>query len=173
MKKLLWVVSAVSLFAASTTLAWNRPNAVTLTLADAYYHFNAKRQIDNAAYPNAAIAFNFNERWAAELGFGVLNTNYHNTTGVHGDLYTLDGIYRFKPYWYLQPYIAAGIGVLGLKPQINTQPQYQGNVNVGIGTQLYADKMVALRVEARDLYTMNGGINDYMVNFGVSFQFGG
>lgn len=174
MKKLVLVTCLSSLLCASSILAaWNRPNAVTLNFADAYYHFDSKRHADNSAMPNLAIDYNFDERWAAELGFGVMNTNYHDTTGLRAVLYTFDGIYRFMSKGRFEPYVIAGIGALGMKPSIGTQAQYQGNVNAGIGTQFFADRMVALRVEARDLYTMSGGKNDYMINFGISFQFGG
>lgn len=172
MKKL-FILTLLSLISIPSAMAWNRSGATTLTLSDAYYHFDPKRQVNNSSMPNFAVAYNFNNRLAAELNVGILNTNYHNNMRVQGVLYTLDGLYRFMTQNHFEPYIIAGIGMLGLKPNINTQNQYQANVNAGVGTQFFADNMIALRLEARDLYTMSGGKNDVMVNFGVSFQFFG
>ncbi len=173
MKKLSLLTLVLGIMSINTAMAWNRPGAMTLTLADAYYHFDSKRHINNSSLPNVALAYNFDERYAAELNIGVLNTNYHNDTRLRGVLYTLDGLYRFTPHGHFESYIIGGIGMWGLKPSINTQSQYQANVNAGIGTQFFADNMIALRLEARDLYTLSGGKNDVMVNFGVSFQFFG
>jgi len=160
-------------FVSDVCIAENRPGATTFTLAAAYYHFSSARNLKNASLPNIALAYNFNERWAIEGGVGVINTNQRTTDqGVHGFLYTIDGLYRFKPHQHFEPYVLAGIGILGLKPNGNSN-EHQGNINAGIGAQFFADKSIALRAELRDVYTMSGGKNDWMANIGVSYLFDG
>jgi hypothetical protein len=167
------IISLFLLLVTPVVFAGNEPGVFTVTLADAYYHFSAKRHLDNAAMPNIALAYNFNSQWAAEFNMGVLNTDQSNSAelGVHGFLYTLDGIYRFMPRQHFEPYVLAGIGILGLKPNGNSAT-HQGSVNAGVGVQFFADDAIALRGEVKDLYTLSGGQNDWMVNVGVSFLMG-
>lgn len=169
-RNLFFLLAAISTSAAT---AGNYPGAVTLTLADAYYAFSTKRHIDNIAMPNFELAYNFDEIWAVEAGYGIINTDQKPALGnssVHGGLFTLDGIYRFTPGKMFEPYVLAGIGIIGLNPNGNDS-ENQGNINAGIGTQIFFDKTIALRGEVKDFYTMSGGKNDVMLNFGVSFLF--
>ena len=175
MKKMSLVAGLLGVIVMNSAVAGNRPEAVTLSLGGAYYHFSDTRNLQNPFMPNLALAYNFTDRWAIEGGLGNINTDQKNggTSSVHGMLYTVDGIYRFTPKNRFEPYVIAGVGVLNLKPTPGTSSQYQSNINAGLGTQFFADRIVALRGEVRDLYTMAGRKNDIMVNFGVSFVFGG
>ncbi|MCC2666251.1 MAG: hypothetical protein K0S63_167 [Gammaproteobacteria bacterium] len=163
-----------ALFFTNQVTAGNRPGATTLTLATAYYHFSSQRYLQNTALPNIALAYDFTDRWALEGGGGVVNTNQTSVLGglgVHGFLYTIDGIYRFQPYASCEPYLIAGMGMLAIR-QNGLDNNHQGNINAGIGTQVFFGDKIALRGEARDLYTTTGtGRNDYMANFGGSFLF--
>lgn len=170
MKKLLILCSL--LCACTSVFAANHADQTTFTLGAAYYHFAPKRNINNAVMPNAAIGYNFNDRWAAEFEVGNINTNQNNGPSEHAVLFLLDGIYRFTPKQYFQPYVIAGVGVMNLKPPVGNSNQYQNNVNAGIGTQFFADKSIAFKGEVRDLYTLSGGYNDYMINFGISYLMG-
>lgn len=156
--------------------AGNIPGAVTITAADAYYHFDTKRDLDNSAFPNLALAYNFTAHWAMEAGVGVLNTRQSEESGdrgVHGVLYTIDGIYRFIFCGHFEPYILGGIGLLTLVPN-GTDSEHPGNVNAGLGAQLFWGPTIAMRAEFRDVYQTTGNThNDYLLNFGVSFLFGG
>lgn len=175
-KKIVSLILSVSLF--NIAYAGNLPSSMTFTIADAYYHFDNKRDLKNTGVPNAAFAYNFNEHWAVEGSVAVINTEMDDNEddvdeddSVHGFLYMIDGIYRFNPYQHLEPYILAGIGVLGLKPNGN-DPIQSGAINAGIGTQLFFGDSIALRGEIRDVYTTTGSYkNDYLINVGVSFLF--
>ncbi len=156
--------------------ASNLPGAVTITLADAYYHFDNKRDLDNSAFPNISLAYNASQHWAIEAGAGVLNTRQSEESGgrgVHGVLYNVDGIYRFGVFGHFEPYILGGIGLLTLVPN-GTDSEHPGNVNLGLGAQLFWGPSIAMRAEFRDVYQTTGNThNDYMLNFGVSFLFCG
>ena len=175
MKKSISLLGCLILLS-NAAFAGNIPGAVTVTLADAYYHFDEKRHMDNSAMPNLAVAYNFTPQWAFEVMGGVLNSDLkpsHGDHGVHGSLYMVDAIYRFTPYGHLEPYLTAGIGFLTLVPN-GDDTEHAGAVNAGIGTQLFFGPTVAMRAEVRDIYDTTGDTrNDYMINFGVSFLFGG
>lgn len=174
MKKITLALFTLGMLAFSTTFAANRPGAVTFTPGVAYYHFANKRQLDNIPMPNASLAYNFNDQWAVEGFFGLINAdqNNFNRQGVHGGLYTIDTLYRLKPHGSLEPYVDAGIGIISMTPNGNNSEQ-QSVVNLGVGTEWFCDRSIALRGEARDVYTLRGGKNDVMLNFGVSFLMGG
>ena len=168
-------MSLFSLLTSYDAYATNRPGATTVTLAAGRYFFAQKRYLDNSNIPNIALAYNFNSTWAVEGSVGALNTNQKTRlggNGVHGFLYTVDALYRFKPKGMFEPYVALGVGVLGLTPNANNSIQ-QGNMNASIGTQIFFADSIALRGEVKDVYTMSGGKNDYMLNFGVSILMGG
>jgi OOP family OmpA-OmpF porin len=157
-----------------SVFAGNHPGAWTVTAGGGYYAFAAKRPIQSTGVPNAALAYDFTSRWAIEADIGVINTRQEapfSASGVHGGLYLLDGIYRFKPYKAFEPYLLGGIGMISLSPNGNNS-EHQGNVNVGIGTQFFMDSMLALRVDVRDIYTLSGGYNEGMLNCGISLLFG-
>ena len=176
MKKSIGLLGCFILLSNTAIFAGNIPGAVTVTVSDAYYHFDEKRKMDNSAMPNLAVAYNFNSHWAFEVAAGVLNTDLKPSKGdhgVHGMLYTVDGLYRFVPYGHLEPYVIAGIGMLSLSPN-GDDSEHPGNINAGIGTQLFWGPTVAMRAEIRDIFDTTGETrNDYMINLGVSFLFGG
>jgi len=154
-------------------MAGNRAGVVTLTPAVGYYVFSNQRQIKNTAIPNAAIAYNFNDKWAIEGTVGIINTqsNTAGLPGTHGTLYLVDGLYRIKPYKIIEPYLTAGVGALNLNNNYNNDALTQANINAGAGAQVFFTDCMAFRGEVRDLYTFVGGKNDVMFNLGLSLLF--
>lgn len=178
MKKRIFVLTSIAvatLVGSSFAMAGNRPGAVTVTVEDSYYHFANKRHIDNANVPNAAIAYDFDKNWAMEFGMGIINSHINRPAvnsqeGTHGYLYTLDGLYRFGTFSVFEPFVSFGVGELNVYPN-GYDSTHQGNINAGIGSQLFASDSIAFRGEIRDLYTLSGGKNDFMVGLGMSFLF--
>jgi OOP family OmpA-OmpF porin len=179
MKKIYCLLTCIgfcALLNVSPSLAGNKPGAITTTISGAYYYFAPSRRIKNTVIPNIALAYNMDKHWAIEANMGIINTDQKPSLGergVHGLLYSIDGIYRFTPHNRFEPYVIAGIGMLGLTPNPNNV-QHQGNINAGLGAQYFFGENVALRGELRDVYGTTGTAeNDVMINFGVSFLFGG
>lgn len=175
MKKIIMLAGMLSIVAtASSVLAANNAGVITLTGAAASYHFDPNRKLNTAVMPNAALAYNATEKLAVEAGYGSISTNINNGGTEHVNLYMVDGIYRFAVKGYFQPYVIAGVAVMSVIPQIRHQLQVQSMVNAGLGTQFFMDEVLALRAEVRDLHTISSaGRNDVMLNFGISYLFGG
>jgi hypothetical protein len=177
MKKSILMVALISGLFSLTALAGNHPGAFTFTVGGAYDFWAADRNMHNAwLIPTAALAYNFDENWGIEGGYGTFETTQSTLGGgnsVSGDLYTVDGLYRFNNVFHcLEPYVSAGVGVYHINPN-GSNAQNQGNINAGVGTEVFFDKSVALRGEVRDIYTWAGSKNDVTIGFGVSFLFGG
>ena len=175
-KALLAGLSVIALCVSSFASADPRPGAVSIRLADGYVFFAHKRNLENTSTPTIELGYEFNDKWGAKLGTTVINTNttgYAYNLGVHGFIYTLDGVYKFTSHGNFVPYALAGVGVTSINPKVSNDPNNQANVNAGIGTHYFIDPSISLNAEAKDLYTLSGGKNDVMLTAGVTFFFGG
>lgn len=155
------------------SLLTNQPGEITLTFAGGSYRFAHKRQLNNTSIPFLGLAYNFDSNWATELSWISFDTIQKATgQGVVGNLFMLDGIYRFQSTkCHFQPYVIAGIGNLGLKTGRSHSTQ-QGDVNAGLGVQWFGDYFLAFRGEVRDVYTTTTGTNDWMALLGINFLWG-
>src|SRR5579883_596496 len=166
--------SFFSLTFSSTSYAFHRAGAASFSFGEGHYSFDPKRHIDNTSIPFVALGYDLTEHWGAEALVSIFTTDQDNSTGnnqqVDGALFLLDAVYHFSPFKLLQPYVLAGVGILGLNPNGN-EAHNQGNLNAGIGTELFASKSIAFRVEARDIHTTAGGKNDVLVDGGVAILF--
>jgi len=166
----------MSVLVSAPAVAYNKAGTVTLTTSAGYDFFASRRNLqDTFVLPTVALAYNIDPTWALEGSYGtVLDTKRSNSAGgghTRGGLYLVDGLYRFEQHAMLQPYVSAGVGLLYLNPN-GTDATNQMNVNAGVGAQAFFAESVALRGEVKDLYTMAGGKNDLLVDFGVSFLMG-
>jgi OOP family OmpA-OmpF porin len=120
--------------------------------------------------PFVALGYRFSDRWGIEGISSVLHTDFKtpNAKQINGNLFAINGIYYFPSSRLMEPYILAGPGVTRLDPN-GSEAYSKGNVNVGVGAQIFIDKLIAFRLEARDIYTLTGGKNDVLLSAGVSF----
>jgi outer membrane protein W len=155
----------------SHTYASNRAGALSLTLGGGVVDFSSKRHIDNTGYPFIAMGYQFTDRLGIEGLFAGFITRSHRPVDdnrqVRGAMGLVDGTYHFSPLRMFEPFVLAGVGMTGMNPN-GTDADVQGNVNAGVGVQIFLDKSFALRFEARDLYTTVEGKNDVLFNAGVT-----
>ena len=160
--------------------AQSRPGALSFTFGGGYEYFASKRRMENTGLGFFALGYDFTEHWGLEGFLAGFRTNFQRNVGdnsrIGGTLFAVDGIYHFNPdcllppSYTLQPYLLAGFGVTGLNPN-RTDANNEGNINAGLGLALSLHHAVALRLEARDFYTIVGGKNDVIVDGGISFIF--
>jgi OOP family OmpA-OmpF porin len=169
-------ISIVSIASCASVFAMNKAGDITLNVGGGYDIFSSRRHIENSGVPTLALGYNFTDQWGIEGLFGAFNTNskanYNNGKHVNGWMFAVDGLYHFTPYQLLQPYVFAGPGLMSFNPNGN-DANNQGNINAGAGLQFFVADMVALRLEARDIYTFVGGYNDVFLNGGVTIFFRG
>lgn len=175
MKKILTHVclGLASIVCFSSGYAATRANTMTVTLGGGYEYFASKRHIDNTAVPFGILGYNFTDHWGIEGLLGVINSNTFKTNTkqhVHGGLFLVDGLYHFSDYKNVEPFVLAGVGITGLDPN-GEDARNEGNINAGAGVLWFANEMIALRLEVRDIYTINGGKNDVMLGGGVTMMF--
>lgn len=164
-------LAIVFAFAFPNGYATTKDNRFTFTLGAGYDYFAGKRKITNSDVPLAIAGYQFNKNWGIEGLLGIINSTSRQSTtngkAVHGALFLLDGIYFFSHYSTIEPFVLAGVGIQGLSPNGN-DARNEGNINAGAGLAWFVSPTVALRVEARDVYTAVGGKNDVMVDGGLT-----
>lgn len=178
MKKLNSLIAAVcvgvlSVAAYSTAYAGSRAGTATFTVGGGYYYFASKRNIDNTGFPFVGAGYNFTDNWGIDAILGNFTTDsnrsYENGQEVNGTIFLVDGVYHFsQPNRGFEPYLLAGVGILGMNPNGN-EANNEANINAGLGALVFANEVVAFRMEARDLYTIRGGKNDVFLDGGVTF----
>jgi len=175
--KALFALACVScvLFASSSTLyAESRPGALTVTLAGGADFFSKKRGLNNTGVGFLGVGYDFTKHWGIEALLGFFQPSFtHPQPGgrqINGTLFSFDGMYHFNAYQLLEPYVLAGIGVIGMNPSLH-DANNETNLNGGLGVAFFIHPAIALRIEARDFYTMVGGKNDVLVDAGVTVLF--
>lgn len=177
-KKIFFSVAFItSLFSIHNVHADNRPGAIVLTPSVGAYLFNSNRGVENNPLYNIGLGYDFNRAWSVEALAGLVPTSAKGVSNqnINAKLYTIDGIYHLNMNNIpLVPYILAGGGFLDGIANLNTNdPNTQANVNAGAGLEYFLGNSVALRSDVRDIYTMNTGKSDLLVNVGVSLLLGG
>lgn len=148
-------------------------NSLSFIIGGGEDFFSSKRHIKNPSVPFVAVDYNFTCQWGIEALVGFFNTtftgDFDNGTQTNGNLVLIDGIFRFSPYHFVQPYLLAGVGITSLSSN-RTDANNQGNINAGVGVQFRVNEVVSFRADVRDLYTLVGGKNDVFVGAGVVFD---
>lgn len=171
------ITATLGILSTVPAAATNLPGSVTVTPGFGYYFFADKRHLKNAGIGDIALAYNVDNRWAVEGFYGAMNPKLNDRVAgdpvrAHANLFLLNGLYRFYKHAMFEPYLSGGLGALYISHS-RTEANTLANINVGIGMQVFFDRYIALRGEARYLYTPSGGYSDAMVNFGVSILLGG
>lgn len=155
----------------------NREGAIVLSPSIGPYLFDQDRNLKNNPLYNVGLGYDFNNNWGIEALAGTVHTTAKGSVGtqnVIANLYTLDGVYHFNLHNPFVPYLLAGAGILDINQNPNaTDANTQPNFNAGAGLEYFLGKSFALRSDVRDIYTMNSGKSDVLVNFGVSVLLGG
>lgn len=144
----------------------------------AYYHFSDKRDLQNAALVNLSAGLVVSEKFSLEAFYGQASTESSSSDddGSRFYAYWMDGVYHFQSekQTNFHPYIFTGLGLTNQ----NTDSDASGNttllgVNAGAGLEYFVNPNISLFTDVRDIYTLSGGKNDWMLNAGIKFFFGG
>jgi OmpA-OmpF porin, OOP family len=172
--KLMLSASLVALAVSAPSYAFSRANSVILSAVGGHEWFAPKRHLENTGVGYVLAGYNFTNHWGIEGLAGAFTSysrreeNYNQQ--IRGKQFAVDGVYHFTPYYMIEPFVLAGVGVNHYNNNNNNNdPNSEGNINAGAGAHIFANNIVALRLEARDFYTITGGKNDFMLAGGVSF----
>jgi OOP family OmpA-OmpF porin len=86
--------------------------------------------------------------------------------------FRIDGYYNILSNNKIEPYIAAGLGVITYSPE-NVDNEHYFMVNYGAGIKYFLTDKVALRGDVRHLISFDDNYNNLLYTVGLSFVFGG
>ncbi len=175
----IWRVLSITLLSlsVSSAFAFSRANSAIFSAMGGYEWFAPSRNLENTGVGYLLAGYNFTSNWGIEALAGMFTSysrreaNYNQQ--IRGKQFAVDGVYHFSPYFIakqaIEPFLLAGAGVNHYNNNNdNNDPNSEGNINAGAGVHIFANDVVAVRLEARDFYTITGGKNDFMVAGGVS-----
>lgn len=145
----------------------------------AYYHFSEKRDLQNTAMANLSAGFVVADQWSLEAFYGQAATNetpsnFDKSTRFY--IYSGEAVYHFNAEAdaIIHPYLLTGLSITNQEDSDHSA----GNttllgMNAGVGVEYFVNPNISLFTDARDIYTLSGGKNDWMLNAGIKFLFGG
>ena len=137
------------------------------------YFFEGDQGLKNNILYGFGLGYRFSRHWSAEGRFDFLKTETRpGGLGVSAYLYRLESLYHFFRSKRLEPYAAAGIGVISLNPA-GGAGDTDFLVNYGIGAKYYIGNRVALRADLRHLIPFDDLKHNFAASLGVEFFFGG
>jgi Outer membrane protein beta-barrel domain len=174
--RFIFIVIVTLVMTQTSVYAGNRAKTATVTVGGGGYFFANDRNLNDTGLAFLSLGYDLTDHWGVDAlitGFSTQSKrplDNNNGRQIRGSLFAFDGVYHLMLDSCVQPYALAGVGIIGLSPN-GTNANNQGNINAGLGVQLFFHRDIAFRVEARDFYTMTSSFNDVFVSGGVSFLF--
>lgn len=152
-----------------------------------YHFFQDSQNLKNRPVFGARIGYNFSKNFGLEGSMEMVGSRVQNKAlffskegqfrspmdKVDLNFYRLDGIFYLRPQKKANPFISAGIGRTHYEPTISTDDML--TLNLGVGTKLWIQSDLALRVDLRDLLVGEGfqeSFHNIQATVGLSFSFG-
>lgn len=176
----LFIPILVTLLFTGTSFSGERAGSVNVSPMAGGYMFDNSQDIEKNVTGGVGLGYNFNKNWSSEVTvhYGQFDHLYYNQEKAECDKDKIDGynmhlgaMYNFRPDKKLVPYIAAGVG--GVRLEGDTLEDDYATANYGGGLKYHINDNIALRGDARHIYSFEDSENNAAVMLGLNFQFGG
>jgi OOP family OmpA-OmpF porin len=179
MKGITWIavllVVCVLAFSPGSGMSQIREGSVSLNPNIGGYVFQGGQHIDDDLTYGLGLGYNFTQNWGVEGNFNYVNTdsNADSSDGenVEAYLYRLDAVYHFMPEKKLVPYVAAGVGAISIRGDIDNKGS-DPFLNFGAGVKYFVTENLALRGDIREIITDDSN-NNLIYTVGLTYLFGG
>jgi len=179
MKSITWLavllVVCILVFSPGNGMSQIREGSVSLNPNIGGYVFQRGQHIDDDITYGLGLGYNFTENWGVEGNFNYVNTdsNADSSDGEKVDayLYRLDALYHFMPEKMLVPYVAAGVGAISIRGDIDNKGS-DPLLNFGAGVKYFVTENLALRGDIRQIITDDPNYN-IIYTVGLTYLFGG
>jgi len=159
-----------------------RDGAFSLSLFEGGYTFDGAQHLETALTHGARLGYNITSNWGVEGSFNYAQLESTNSRkNTEGELYNYSGniLYNFSPQNRVVPYVTLGGGISRTSHFSGTW-NTDGTVNYGLGLNYSLTDTIALRGDARQIFSFHPpkyGGGDFWSNYeytaGMTFQFGG
>jgi OOP family OmpA-OmpF porin len=163
----------IALLSVATTAAADGP-PITFSAGGTYNFFDDDREVDDDLGYFGAVEYRFNERWASEFWLSDGETDGDNGFDVDTLRWHLDALYYLKPRGNLQPYLAAGYGLLDRERDVpnGNDDALDKEINFGGGVHWYFTDNFSLRGDARYLFGWDDNTSDFTVSLALAYRLG-
>ncbi len=166
MKSITWLavllVVCILVFSPGNGMSQIREGSVSLNPNIGGYVFQGGQHIDDDITYGLGLGYNFTENWGVEGNFNYVNTdsNADSSDGenVEAYLYRLDALYHFMPDKKLVPYVAAGVGAISIRGDIDNKGS-DPLLNFGAGVKYFVTENLAVRGDIRQIITDDPNYN--------------
>lgn len=145
---------------------------VMLSIMGGQAMFDSESELEDDTFYSIGIGYDFGNRFAAEFSYLSTEPEYENIPySVDTQHLRLDGLYYFGQD-KLRPYLVAGVGQAEYTLSDSDQDSTDTIVNAGAGVKYWLNDYVALRGDARAVYSTDIEETDTLVGVGLTFKFG-
>jgi OmpA-OmpF porin, OOP family len=162
--------------------AENTAGSITLSPFIGGYKFENSQHLNHEPIFGLGLGYNFDEHLGIEGVINYLETDARSRGSYLGSnagdvdvyMYRLDLLYHFMPRERFVPFLAAGVGGMGLKPDRNGT-EHDPFVNYGAGLKYFFTDSIALRGDVRHVISFENSDanNNLYYTAGLTFYFGG
>ena len=144
------------------------------------YMFDDDQNIDIAPFGGIGLEYHITPNWGVEITGKYGQSTHHyadqeacdceedDVAGLWGDL---SGIYHFRPDAQWVPYLAAGVGYMNLDFD-DVDDYSSGYVTYGGGIAYFLKPKLALRADARHIFSFDDSYNNASIWLGIAFTIG-
>jgi OmpA-OmpF porin, OOP family len=164
------IVAAAVAVTSATATEWSKYEISPMV--GKYFPAKGKNLEDKAAL-GLRLDRELNKDWSLDLAYDHVNKMNDKEKGdkTGADIYALSGLYKFGTFDKFTPF-----GLIGANYQDfgkDAEKRKDGIAsNLGLGAKYAITDMVALRAEARHLYSISKPNSDYIASIGLSFALG-
>jgi OmpA-OmpF porin, OOP family len=163
------VAAAVAVTSVSAT-EWNKYEVAPMI--GKYFPANSKNLEDKAAL-GLRLDRELNKDWSLDLAYDHVSKMNDKEKGdkTGANLYALSGLYKFGTFDKFTPYGLIGAGYQDFGKDAERRRDGIAS-NLGLGAKYAITDMVAIKAEARHLYSLAKPNSDYIASVGLAFALG-
>ncbi len=179
-------LAATLLFSPGFSNAEIRAGAIEITPFVGKMFFDSKANLKNQVIYGFREGYNFTKDVGIEGSFEFVHANIDDHAkpaagdpyfgepdgAVTSFLYHIDGIYHFMPQERFNPFVTGGLGVAIYHPNISsTHGRFLADA--GVGAKYWISDRSALRLDVRDIMTIDRTLHNIEVTGGLGIALGG
>ncbi len=165
------------LIISSSASAKEKPQTFSVSPYAGYYWFDRHQNLNDNPVVGLSLGYNFTKHFGLEASGEYIATIYNQDVAgshsVNAGNYRLDAIVNLIPDSPVVPFIFGGFGGQSINYPRNVSNRDVATFDYGVGVKFFINDSLAIRLDARQVYVIDGARKDYVAKIGPTFYFGG
>ena len=165
------------LILSSAVSAKERPLTFSVSPYGGYYWFDRHQNLNDNPVLGLSLGYNFTKYFGLEASGEYIATIYNQpVAGSHSTNagnYRLDAIVNLIPDSPVVPFVFGGFGGQSINYPKDVSNRDVAAFDYGVGVKFFINDSFAIRLDARQVYVIDGARKDYVAKIGPTFYFGG